>query len=660
MCGICGVVGTSNPNTVVAMADAITHRGPDAEGFFHESPVSLGHRRLSIVDLAGGVQPMADGDVVVVFNGEIYNHPDLKQRFSRESAYHTSSDTESILRAYQKYGVQCVDHLEGMFAFVLYDKKRKLLFGARDRFGKKPLYRTAKPFGDVIFAFASELKSLRACPEIGDRAKLSQSAIESYLLNDYVTGSQSVWDGIEQVAPGSAFVFGLPGSEREGYREWAYWRRVVAFGDTSSDNSVPAYDEACNRVIELLTEAIDRRFMSDVPVGVLLSGGIDSSAIVACSQRAGRRALKTFSIGFDADSYDETPYAAEVAQQYGTEHYHRVFSSDEFINRVESVSRIMDEPFADPSIFPTSMLCELAAEHVKTVIGGDGADELLAGYDPFKALGPARWYERIVPKWAHRRWVTPAARLLPDNNYNMSLAFKFSRFLRGMYVPSADRIRVWMGAFSASQLAKLLPGGFQSIHSGFQTANPDSQDAIAQALDFYQGSYLPNGIMVKVDRASMMHSLEVRTPYLDTSLAEYINRLPSHYKLHRGTTKRLFKDALIRSGLLSENIIYRRKKGFGIPVARWMRVELHEFFRSTILEDLPSELGMLDRSYISQMWNEHCHKKINRYKELWALFMLIQWARHAVGTPKAVPRPHTKPAVLGWSGCSTPATRGVA
>ena len=646
MCGICGVVGASDPNTVVAMANAIAHRGPDADGFFTDNSVALGHRRLSIVDLSHGQQPMADRDAVVVFNGEIYNHPQLQEQLSPQRSYQSNSDTETILRAYQKYGIGCVDHLDGMFAFVVYDASRRLLFGARDRFGKKPLYYTSRPFGEVRFAFASELKSLRACPEISSRIRLSQPAIESYLLNDYVTGTNSVWEGISQIAPGAAFVFGLPGSDREGFREWQYWQRtVVASVDGSARENPPAYSEACDQVVQMLTRAVEKRFMSDVPVGVLLSGGIDSSAIVACAQRAGLMPLKTFSIGFDEGSFDETPFAAEVAQRFGTQHYHQNFTSRDLVDRVSRVAASFDEPFADPSVLPTSFLCELAAKHVKTVLGGDGADELLAGYDPFKALGPATWYERLVPRMAHKYAVSPLARLLPDSNKNMSLAFKVSRFLRGVYVPAQDRVRTWMGAFSPGQLTRLMPTA-RTIHEAFsQSGAKHSPDAIADALDFYQKEYLINDILVKVDRASMMHSLEVRTPFLDTALAEYINRLPSHYKYHRGTTKRLLKDGLLRSRLLSENVVQRRKKGFGIPVARWMRVELHDYFRETLLEDLPSSLGMLDRRVITELWNEHCRGGVNRYKELWALFMLIQWARNTHSAPVCHPQKRSVPAL---------------
>jgi asparagine synthase (glutamine-hydrolysing) len=634
MCGISGIVGDVPPGTLRAMTDAIAHRGPDADGFCHAGRVGLGHRRLSIVDLEGGRQPMLDesGELALVFNGEIWNHPELSARFSAEGPYRTRSDTETILRAYRKYGTSCVDHLDGMFAFVIHDRARRLLFGARDRFGKKPLYRTTRAFGRVDFAFASEVKALCACPEIAAGVSLSAPALVTYLLNDYVAGSRSIWNGLAQVGPGSAFTFGLPGSAREGYHEWVFWRRRVACDDTPRAET-PSYDEACRTIVDLLVHAVERRFMADVPVGVLLSGGVDSSSIVACARRAGCPPLKSFSIGFGEDSFDETPFSAEVARLYGTEHHHRVFTSRDLVARVERVAWMMDEPFADPSVLPTAFLCELAAEHVKTVLGGDGADELLAGYDPFRALGPAAWYERLVPRWAHRAIVAPLARLLPDSGANMSVAFKLTRFLRGVHVPPGRRVRTWMGAFSPEQLAELMPDVRLDADAVGDDAGPPTTDAIALALDFYQESYLTGDILVKVDRASMLHSLEVRSPFLDTALVEYVNGLPSSYKYRRGTTKRLLKDALVRSGLLPPGIVHRRKKGFGIPVARWMRDDLHGYFREVLLGELPAPLGMLDRRVIAALWARHCRREANCYKELWALTMLIQWARQACARP---------------------------
>jgi len=634
MCGICGIIGSSQPGTIEAMAKAIAHRGPDADGFYQQDNVSLGHRRLSIVDVQHGQQPMTDeSGVVVVFNGEIYNHPLLQEELAAEAPYQTNSDTETILRAYQKYGTRCVEKLDGMFAFVLYDPQERQLFGARDRLGKKPLYYTLTPFGDIEFAFASELKALRACPEIARELDLAEEGMVSYLLNDYVSSTLSIYSQVGQLAPGAAFQYGLAGSKQEGFHQWNYWERKIS-PSAGSKRAPPSYSEAGEQVIDLLTAAVERRFMSDVPVGILLSGGIDSSTVVACAHRAGFRSLRTFSVGFHEDSFDESPYAAEVARLYETEHHHRTFTSQDLVERMPRVVEMMDEPFSDPSVLPTALLAELASEHVKTVLGGDGADELFAGYDPFKALAAARWYERLVPRFVSRHLVEPLVRCLPDSDRNMSLPFKLNRFLRGLHVERADRIGIWMGAFSPAQLSELLPG-FEGVgeHPFGHASNEAELDDVALALDFFQESYLVNDILVKVDRASMMHSLEVRTPFLDTRLVDYVNTLPSHFKYRRGTSKRLLKDAVLHTGLLPERIVRRRKKGFGIPVARWMRVELHDYFRAQLLEELPTSLAMIDRRAIEKMWDEHTERKANRYKELWSLFMMIQWARNVYEKP---------------------------
>lgn len=654
MCGICGIIGSSNPGTLEAMTDAIAHRGPDADGFYQQDDVSLGHRRLSIVDVQHGQQPMIDENgVVVVFNGEIYNHPVLQKELEAEAPYQTNSDTETILRAYHKYGTRCVEKLDGMFAFVLYDPQERLLLGARDRLGKKPLYYTLAPFDGIEFAFASELKALRACPEIAQQLDLSEAGMISYLLNDYVSSTLSIYNQVEQLPPGAAFQYGLEGSKQEGFRQWHYWERKIT-PPVHGKGKTPSYLEAGKQVIDLLTDAVERRFMSDVPVGVLLSGGIDSSTVVACAHRAGFRSLKTFSIGFQEDSFDESPFATEVARLYETEHHHRTFTSQDLVERVPRLVQMMDEPFSDPSVLPTSLLAELASEHVKTVLGGDGADELFAGYDPFKALAAARWYERLVPRLISRHLVEPLVRCLPDSDRNMSLPFKLNRFLRGLHVARADRIGIWMGAFSPQQLSELLPG-FDRVteHPFGQASNEAELDDVALALDFFQESYLVNDILVKVDRASMMHSLEVRTPFLDTRLVDYVNSLPSHFKYRRGTSKRLLKDAVLQTGLLPERIVRRRKKGFGIPVARWMRVELHDYFRTQLLEELPSSLEMIDQRAIKKMWDEHTARKVNRYKELWSLFMMIQWARNVYESPAQESPPDAQrakhPAILSSS-----------
>jgi asparagine synthase (glutamine-hydrolysing) len=631
MCGICGFVGNPDPTVLDQMRDALWRRGPDDSGSFHADRVALAHRRLSILDLNGGHQPMSspDGDLVLVFNGEIYNHPALKRDFeARGRNYLTRSDTETLLHAYEQFGTECLSHFDGMFAFVLYDRRKKLLFGARDRFGEKPLYYTTRPFGDVEFVFASELKSLRQHPAIDSRLQLSEDGLVSYLLHDYVQGPRSIHEGVRRLEPGCAFVYGLPGSESPGFREWQYWQPEIG---------VPAHPAVGSatpetHLLEILAASVEERLMSDVPVGVLLSGGLDSSTIVALLHRAGHTGFKTFSIGFRDASFDESHHAAAVAEMFGTEHVSRVFEASDLVEQIPFVAARLDEPFADPSILPTSMLCRLAAEHVKVVLGGDGADEIFAGYDPFLALAPARWYRRLVPQFLHQGCVLPLAGCLRDCGKNMSPVFKLSRFLRGVQAPVDRQMALWMGPFDPQGLQRLLPDLGAAVSPAALDAHyaPPPGRAfrsdIDRGLDFFQRSYLPDDILVKLDRASMMHSLEVRAPYLDRELVQFVNQLSGDLKYREGVTKSLLKRAVLQSRLLPKSIVHRQKKGFGIPVARWLRVELHEYFRQTLIEEWPAELAMFDQREIRRLWDAHIRHAANHYKELWALFMLARWA----------------------------------
>jgi len=629
------------------MRDALRHRGPDEASVFSDSEVSLGHRRLSIVDLMTGQQPVYNEDrsVLVIFNGEIYNHQELRTPLERLGhRYATHSDTETIVHAYESFGTACVERMHGMFAFVVYDRRRRLLFGARDRLGKKPLYYTfgpgGNPCGEVSFAFASEPKAILEHPALAKRFGLSRDGLISYLLNDYVVGATSIFEGMQRLEPGWAFTFGLPGSDHEGFRKWRYWDiqfqlDLGPYPDTSET-------EAENRVLELLSAAVERRLMSDVPLGVFLSGGIDSSTIVALLSRMHEaRRIKTFSIGFDEPSFDESPYALAIARHYGTDHHVRHFTAAECLSRIPKVAGMLDEPFADPSILPVSMLCEFARETVTVALGGDGGDELFAGYAPFKAVNPGRLYHRWVPRPLHRKVLIPAARCLPSSDANMALQFKVSRFLRGAALAPEYRMAAWMGPFSVEHLRRLIPdfaghltpeAAYAPMIAAYRQLERGGATDLQRALDFFARFYLPDDILVKVDRASMMHSLEVRAPYLDTALVEYANALPDRMKLRGGITKYLLKKAVLgtakRPGLVPRNSVHRAKKGFGIPVARWIRKELKAEFRETLVSDWPASLGMFDRREIARLHEAHVSRAANNYKELWALFMLANWARN--------------------------------
>ncbi|MGL5095539.1 MAG: asparagine synthase (glutamine-hydrolyzing), partial [Planctomycetia bacterium] len=470
MCGIVGFVEARpiSPEaaaaTLARMTDALAHRGPDGRGFYTDGPagVALGHRRLSIIDLVGGAQPLGneDGSIQIVFNGEIYNFADLGRRLrSAGHRFATRGDTETLVHAYEEWGVDALSQLDGMFAFVLYDQRRRRLFGARDPLGKKPLYLRVEPgspnddpSAPPRFAFASEPAALFRHPALAARRSLSPAGLRSYLLHDYVLGRDSIYHGVDRLRPGEAFFFDLDDGR---FQTWSHWKLDYAPADADR----PATrDDAARKVYRLTTAAVAKRRVADVPLGVFLSGGIDSSTVAALlTQFRPAAELDTFAVGFDETSFDESAYAARVAAELGTRHHARRFTTADLSTEAPRLAASLDEPLADPSLLPVALLSAFARETVTVALGGDGGDELFGGYDPFRALTPAGRYESAVPRWAHRRLVAPAAALLPSSDGNMAFDFKVNRFLRGLHAPPGRRLALWMGAFSPVGLSRLAP-----------------------------------------------------------------------------------------------------------------------------------------------------------------------------------------------------------
>ena len=645
MCGICGFVGAADDRLIERMRDALAHRGPDESGSYADGPVHLGHRRLSVIDPGMGQQPFesADGKLVLVFNGEIYNYPSIRAGLEqRGHVFRTRCDTESIVHAWREYGESCPEHLDGMFAFVLYDRERRLLFGARDRFGKKPLFYSAPLVdGSRRFVFASETRSLLEDPAVRRSAGLSVDGVVAYLLHDYIPGGSTAFENIHRVPAGSSFTIRLDEAMPAAPRFRQFWRNPILGSPEPLDDETKAVAE----IDRLLDGAVQRRLMSDVPLGVFLSGGIDSSAIVAfLARHADPAAIQTFAIGFDDPSFDESGHAAHAARHFGTTHRCRTFTAQDCIAELDHCIRHMDEPFADPSILPTSLLCRFAREHVTVALTGDGGDELFAGYDPFRALLPARLYDAVVPGWLHPRIASLARTIFRSDGANMSPGFRIERFLRGAKAPAADRLTTWMGAFDAAGVSRLL-GGISATDVSRRYLAPEralvadnaalGSDPVHAALAYYQTCYLVDDILVKADRASMMHSLELRSPFLDTGLAEFVNRLPGSFKYRRGTTKYILKQVLARgrSGLpmIPDQLLRRPKKGFGIPISRWIRKELRDRFRTGLVDDWPPALGFLDASHIKSLLDRHIEGSRDFGKELWALFMLRGWVREWLG-----------------------------
>jgi asparagine synthase (glutamine-hydrolysing) len=618
MCGICGVVAPAgaavDTDALARMTGAIRHRGPDDEGFYvsDDRSASLGFRRLSIIDVEGGHQPLANEDetVWIVFNGEIYNFRALRDELEqRGHRFATDTDTEVIVHLYEEHGPRCVERLDGMFAFALWDDRRHTLTLARDRFGKKPLHYAVTAGGGLLFG--SELKSLLEHPEC-PRA-LDPISVSQYLALEYVPSPRSIFDGVRKVPAAHVLVWrdGEASVER-------YWD--LAFGEAFSESD----EEIVSEFRRLFRSAVERRLMSDVPLGAFLSGGIDSSSVVAAmTDLLPRGNVKTFSIGFSEKSFDESSHARQVARFLGTDHHERTFTAATMVDLLPEVMSFLDEPLADPSILPTYLLSRFTREHVTVALGGDGGDELLAGYPTFPADRVARAY--VVPHQLHERLLLPLADRLPVSTANFSLEFKIKRFLRGAPLPETERHAAWLGALTKDDQERLRVPSAADAHASLTAiarANT-GRDSIQRLIYLYSRSYLEDDILVKVDRASMAASLEVRAPFLDRELVEFLGRVPSRLKLRRLQTKWLLKRAA--RGVLPDAIIDRPKKGFGIPVADWLKGDVREQLLDELSPDRIRRQGLFDAAEVTRLVTEHLQGRRDHRKPLWALLLFQLW-----------------------------------
>jgi asparagine synthase (glutamine-hydrolysing) len=611
MCGIAGFVGPRAPDVLRGMASCLVHRGPDGEGFYIDeaSGVHLAHRRLSILDIEGGHQPMWNEDqtVCVIFNGEIYNHLELRsQLLELGHVFATDhSDTEVLVHGYEEWEEALPQRLNGMFAFAIFDRTRKRIFMARDRFGEKPLFFVDRP---ELFGFASEVTALLHHPGV-DRS-VDLRALKKYFAYSLIPAPLSLYRSICKLPAGHCMTYDLE-ARRTHQRE--YWRFSI---EPYSEATVASEAEWEEELRQLLERAVRRRLVADVPLGIFLSGGIDSSAVLAYAKdsESGKH-TETFSIGFTERSYDESSYARMVADHFATHHHEQILSIDRARALIPEILSRLDEPIADSSIVPTYLLSKFARSHVKVALGGDGGDELFAGYDPFKALAPASWYRRCVPAGIHRLLRLLASRL-PVSSDNMSLEFKVRRALRGVSFDARLWNPVWLGSLEPREIAELLgePTSTEELYSeAIEVWNSSSAtNLVDKTMEFYTRIYLPDDILTKVDRASMMVSLEVRAPFLDNDLVEFVRRLPHWSKYRRGDRKALLKSAL--KGLLPDEIIRRRKKGFGIPLVRWMRdCDRPEF---------PALEHLVDKHWADARWREHCTGRADYRHFMWSWLAL--------------------------------------
>lgn len=625
MCGIAGFTFERRQidvqKTIEAMTAAIRHRGPDEDGFYVDDRIALGSRRLSIIDLSTGRMPIHNEDqsLWIVFNGEIYNFPELRADLvTKGHIFLTHSDTEVIVHLYEEYGTECVARLNGIFAFALWNTKDQSLLLARDHIGVKPLHYLEYAEGII---FASELKAILKHPLV--EARLDVQALSKYLTYEYVPAPHSIFTGIKKVEPGHYVVY------RKGTLiNQKYWD--IPFDEHAISYKCEA--ECAEELLFRLRESVKRQLISDVPIGVLLSGGIDSSTIATLAAQVSPDHIRSFSIGFDEPSFDETRYAERMSRLIGTQHHHQVLSSRKMLDVIPQVANILDEPMADASIIPTYLLSQMTAQSVKVALGGDGADELFAGYPTYQAHRLVAYYS-ILP-YKFRELINRIAQRLPVSHQNISFDFKIKQFLRGMGVSSEIRFFLWMGAFLEREKRQLFT---PEVREQLRNKNPfeniiryihDSQltQELERILYLSMKLYLQDDILVKVDRASMANSLEVRVPYLDYTFVEYVAQLPTMYKLNGLTMKYILKKAV--RDVLPAEIIHRKKKGFGVPVSKWFKHDLKDLLLSYLSEDRIRQAGLFQYAYIKHLLDEHFADKCDHRKQLWPLLVFEIWREH--------------------------------
>ncbi|HXX30701.1 MAG TPA: asparagine synthase (glutamine-hydrolyzing) [Myxococcaceae bacterium] len=639
MCGIAGEVRFDAPpdaDAVRRMADALAHRGPDAEGFAADGTAALGHRRLSILDLVGGVQPMQRDGVTLVFNGQAYDFAALRAGLERKGhRFTTRSDTEVVLRAYLEWGEDVFPHLDGMFAVALWDaRSRKLLLG-RDRMGKKPLHLAlaqrgrwhdslpaegapATPVDRLVFG--SELKALVA--HGGVPRSLSRPALIEYLATEAVPAPRTIWTEVHKLPPAHVAVL-----DASGLRLRRYWELPVP-------RPSPGSRDAAAELRGLLDSAVAKRLVADVPVGIFLSGGIDSTALTALAVRHAPR-IHSFSIGFEEASFDESAHARLAADALGTEHHLEMLSGRACLELLPCAVDQLDEPFADPSYLPTHLLSRFVRRSVKVALAGDGGDELFAGYDPFLAHRPAALLARLPGPLLG--FLAGAAARLPAAATNMSFDFRLKQLFRGLTAPASLRHAAWIGAFLPEELGSVLHPdlrplareevAYRAVLAEAERAHRAgiSPGSVDEALRFYLTGYLVDDILVKADRASMAASLEVRAPFLDTRVVEFAVGQSWQAKLSLTRTKVLLRSAL--RGLVPEPILARPKKGFGIPVAQWIRGPLRPLFEDLFSESSLRRAGVFAPEPTRALLERHLGGAADLRKPLWTAAMFLLWQR---------------------------------
>lgn len=636
MCGIAGLATLNgadlNPevsSAITAMMAKMTRRGPDGAGQILDGAVAFGHRRLSIIDLAGGEQPMSDasGRYWIVFNGEIYNFRELRQELADKGfLFRTKSDTEVILNAYALYGEDCARHLDGMFAFAIWDRQRRKLYCARDPFGEKPFYYTIQR---GLFAFASELGPLAtARASLGFTFHTDPHALMRYLAYEYVPTPQSIYREVKTLEPAHWIAL-----ENGSVKIRRYWDLPTPLAIAPAPEA-----ELAEELGRLMKRSVAMRMVSDVPLGVFLSGGIDSTIVAGLMAEVSPTPIQTFSIGFREASYDESAYARIAAKAYGTIHHERILSAEECADELPGIVSDMDTPMADASCAPTWLLAALARQHVTVALGGDGADELWAGYEHYIGFRLAQCYNAL-PKWIRSRVLEPLAAILPTSAGYINPRLAARAFLNGCAAPDWLRVQTILTAIGPETQAKILNPAwldaagrefleidrlFAPTRTQYEHWLPaEAATPLARAFHVYARQFMLDDILVKVDRCSMLHSLEVRAPFLGREVAEFVARLPLNCKLRGFKRKFLLKKAFAR--LLPPKILKRNKRGFQIPVSQWLRGKLKPMLMDLLAANRLRVQGIFSPEAVMALVDAHLSGREDLRKPLWTLLVFQLW-----------------------------------
>lgn len=629
---MCGIVGIINGNgsgvdrrVLERMNAAIIHRGPDEDGFYVNANVGLAMRRLSIIDLASGQQPIHNADRTkwLVFNGEIYNYQSLREDLiARGHTLYTKSDTEAVLHLYDEFGVDCLQHLRGMFAFAIWDETDRSLFLARDRVGKKPLLYSHQQNGDIIFG--SEFQALLQHPSIS--REVDSHAIDSYLSYLCVPAPQTAFKQIRKLEPGHWLKW--KDGEITTHRYW--------LPDFSKKINITE-EEAIEETTRILRESTRLRMISEVPLGAFLSGGVDSSTVVALMAQESSTPVKTFSIGFEEQDFSELKYARRVAEHVGAE-YHEFIVRPDALEILPTLVEHYGEPYADSSAIPTYYVSRETRKHVTVALNGDGGDESFAGYERYMAMEIAEVYRRI-PHFLRSAFIEGPVSLLPTSEVKKTRVRDLQRFFASANEDRDSRYFRWMSTFKPALKPELYTNDFahavadqdtsRFLDQWFERAN--GSGILDATLLTDQMTYLPNDLLVKVDIASMANSLEARSPFLDHHLIEFAASLPESLKMNRFRTKSLLKKVAAR--LVPSDVVYRRKMGFGVPIGRWLRGEMKDFLCDALLSDKALNRGIIRGEKIRQYVDEHIEGKFDHSFQVWTLLMLELWFQRFIDRP---------------------------